>query len=176
MSAVLQISAAQKLARQQRAAADYSLRRTSGGLVVPRDAVPFLALPQAPIPSPGYGVANQVILAQYQVPTGWLAYFAGVLMSFDGTGFHPGSGDIVWSVDVNRDLGAPLTLGYAEKDFGSILVPLGSYAAGPWPVDWRHTDGETIRLKVYTVANVGVGVPNFMTGGLFGFAWPGDSV
>jgi hypothetical protein len=170
MKAALAISPGEQLRRMQQAAADFGEgRQTSSGLVIPRNAVPFLAIASAV--SPAFGIANQVVLASYTVPTSWFVLVSGVLFAFDGMGLVPGRGDILWSVDVNRPLGS--TLGYGEKDFSAITWPLGSYIAGPWPCEFRHYDGETIRVKAYTTANVGVGDPNRITGALYGFSWPG---
>ena len=52
-------------------------------------------------------------------------------------------------------------------------IPLGSFTTGPvWPVEFKHKNGEIIRIKISTVANVGTGAGNFVTGALLGFEWP----
>ena len=48
--------------------------------------------------------------------------------------FVDGSGSIVWSIDVDRPLGAT-TQGYNPPDFGSIVEQLGDNALGlPYPI------------------------------------------
>jgi hypothetical protein len=146
-----------------------SRRAQSPELKIPADAVPVLAIGAQP--SPAYGAGSQVTLCQYTVQPQWIVWIFGVLFHFDGSGFVPGSGDIVWSIDINRPAGAPVSIGYTEKNFGAIKWPLGSYEQ-PWPVRLRHRESETLRVKAYTVANVGIGAPNYITGALHGYTWP----
>jgi hypothetical protein len=159
------------LSLQQAWARDYGLtkRAQSPELRIPADAVPILAAGSAV--SPAYGIGSQVTLCSYQVQSQWVAYILGVVFAFNGSGFVPGSGDIIFSIDINRPAGAPVSIGYDEKNFGAIKWPLGSYEQ-PWPVRLRHHESETLRLKAYTTANVGIGAPNFVSGLAVGFTWP----
>jgi hypothetical protein len=139
-----------------------------------RERILDLAEPfEAPgsIVSPGYGA--QAVVCTYQVPRGYMANLTGILAVFEGSNFVPGSGDLVWSIDVNAPLGFPLPTAYTLQDFARILIPKGSYDH-LWPVNrWLEFSSEDIlRLKVLTVQNVGVGAPNFVNGILHGSIWP----
>lgn len=159
------------LSNVQEMARDFGARQTAGGLIIPRNAIPLLAIGSQPSPVLGATVE----LVAYTVNPQWLAVITGVIFAYDGTpSLTPGSGDGIWSVDIDRPIGGPAILGYSEKDFQAIKWPLGSYASGPWPVDFLHKANETIRIKFQAVATLIPGAPNFVTGGMVGYTWPGD--
>jgi hypothetical protein len=150
---------------------------------MPPGGVPFfvynngntLGGPSAAIPSPNYGAGNQVVLASYQCPSNFVAVIKGVLTTFEGSGFIPGSGNIIWTLDVDTPAPALVgAVGYAFDGYGKLLTPMGSYANGLWKIypGLRFTDGEIVRLKVQTVAVVGQGAPNYMNGMLGGWIVP----
>lgn len=150
---------------------------------MPPEGIPFFAPnngnvnggPSLVIPSPAYGVANQTVLASYQCPSNFVAVLKGILATFEGSSFVPGSGNIIWTVDVDVPVPAVAgTAGYAFDGYGKLLTPMGSYANGLWKIypGLRFADLEVVRLKVQTVAVVGQGAPNFMNGMLAGWIVP----
>ncbi len=63
--------------------------------------------------------------------------------------------------------------GYTEKDYAAVPFQLGAFVGGPvWPVEFKHDQLETVRIKAQTVALVAVGDGNFVYGALVGFQWP----
>jgi hypothetical protein len=155
----------------QQHARDFGLRVGAGGLVIPRNAIPFQVVGSQPTPLLG---AGQVELCVYRVQPQWFAVVTGLVFQYVGTPLLvPGAGDGIWSVDINRPVAALAALGYAEKDYGSVTVPLGSLQI-PWPCDFRHHDDETIRIKFEALANIAPGAPNFAIGLLQGYTWPGQ--
>lgn len=126
-------------------------------------------------PSPAFGAANQIVVATYQCPLNFVAVLRGILATFEGSGFVPGSGNIIWTLDVDVPLpSVTASAGYAFDGYANMITPKGSYANGLWKLypGLRFADGETIRLKVQTVAVVGTGAPNFMNGELAGYIVP----
>jgi hypothetical protein len=144
-------------------------RRTPSGISIPKSAVPVFSLGFQV--APAYGGGNQVVLTTYQVKANWYAIICGVVLQFAGT-TPPNPGDVSFSVDIDRPLGN-FTAGYVEKDYGDIEMLLGSFIQdGPWPTEFRHEDGEVIRIKAVTIANMSTGAGNFLIGALWGYEWP----
>lgn len=150
---------------------------------MPPSGVPFFVTnngnnpqgPTASIASPAYGAGNQVALCSYQCPSNFVAVLKGILTSFDGSGFIQGSGNIIWTLDVDQPIPAVTgTTGYSFDGYAKLLTTMGSYQNGLWKIypGLRFIDQETVRLKVQTVAVVGVGAPNFVTGMLAGWIVP----
>lgn len=151
------------------------VRRTDSGLVIPRYNTPVSLIGQAV--APAYGSANQVELIKYQAKANFYVIFCGVLFGWIGAGAPPLPGDLSFSVDIDRPLGST-TAGYAVRDFGAVTVPVGLITNGAIsyhrPVEFRLSGSETIRVKGFTVANVGVGGRNFLVASLVGFEWPAE--
>jgi len=129
------------------------------------------------LPAPAFGIANQVELVSYTVQDGWEGSLQDVLVEYDDNGadtFIQGSGDIIWTIDIDWPLGNPLGTSRFLPNYAQIKTQLGSWDDGPWPVrgGWRMKSGETYRVKAYTVANVATGNPNFVHGALLGWVWP----
>lgn len=91
-------------------------------------------------PAPG----GDVEVLQFKVPTGYWGKILGVYLHYTGTGFVPGSGDIIWRIQIgNRYL----------KGFGNCTVNLGS-AANTAPLsEWEN-------LRTQRLVRVWVNVPN----------------
>jgi hypothetical protein len=158
------------LQTEMRTMRDWENRKLPSGFRVPRIAVPVFEL--GAVLSPAYGAGNQVLIVQHTVPANYEAVFCGIVLGYAG---FPAANptDILFSVDVDRPLGFTSMVGYDEKDYGSIPIQLGTFAPGiPWPVEFRHVSSEVIRIKGQTVANVGVGAPNYLLAALLGFEWP----
>ncbi len=136
-------------------------------------SIPFFA--KGSFPAPAWGSANQITLCTYSVPDGWEGVLLDVMNLYtDNAGtFVQGSGDIVWSIDIDRPLAAPLATGRWLPDYAQILTQLGDLSE-PWPVrgGWRMKQGEIYRYKAYTVANVNTGAPSFVHAALLGWVWP----
>jgi hypothetical protein len=144
-------------------------RVTPTGVSIPADALPVSKV--GSVQAPAFGAANQVVIVEYQVKPNWEALLWGLVLGFQGALPVPRPGDIVYSVDVDKELGS--TTGHAWKDFGAVGVQLGDLVNGPtWPVEFRQKNGEVVRIKGFTVANVSVGAGNFLTGALVGHEWP----
>jgi len=124
--------------------------------------------------APAFGPTNQVIIATYQVPVKMSALICGVVLGYVGGGGSALPGQVLFTVDVDNPFAVPTPgVGYAEKDYSLKRQPLGSFVPGdPWPVEFKHDEGETIRIKAQTVAGVATGAGNFVFGALIGFQWP----
>src|ERR1700688_2016960 len=150
-----------------------SAYRTVWGLPLPWTREPVFA--SGFQVAPAYGAANQVITTTYQVPRGYTAVLCGMVLGYAGAAGPALPGQVLYSVDVDNPNAAAVgnQLGYTEKDYGSVHFQLGIFSGGPvWPVEFKHTQGETVRIKAQTVSGVAVGPGNFVYGALVGFQWP----
>lgn len=145
-------------------------RRNATGLLVPDEADPRFVIGYSV--APAYGAANQVQLVTYTPPAGYQTHFCEIVLGFSGTGPAPNLGDVNFSVDVDRPLGSTSS-GYTMKDYASIPLPLGAAAPyEPCLCDFLIKDQEVLRVKAYTVANMGTGVGNYLFAILRGYEWP----
>lgn len=143
-------------------------RHTPFGVKVPKFAVPVTALGTVQVPA--YGTQAQIV--QYQAKANWYFVACGLVLQFSGSGSAPNPGDVTFTIDIDRPVN-DFTSGYVEKDYGAIPILLGSFAQGfVWPVEFRHSDGEIVRIKATPVANMGTGPGNFFLACLLGFEWP----
>jgi hypothetical protein len=128
------------------------------------------------IPLPAVGAPDAVILS-FKVPSNWDGWITQVANSFNGPGFVPGSGDIVWRILQN---------GQAVRDFDNIQVLLGIYSPGGGVAPLRLEDpgipiyaDDTIQLVVSNVNTVAaasqvygfLGGKRFPRGGGWGVSW-----
>lgn len=118
---------------------------------------------QGSIVAPAYGPANQIEILNYTVPAGMMFVIKAMLIRYDGTSFIPGSGDIVFQVDLDNPntlgQGGNFAMGRAIPDYGQFLFNLGSFDFGP-AIVWGDPilyPNERLGIKGYTVANVGTG-------------------
>jgi hypothetical protein len=146
-------------------------RKTVWGTPIPWNARPVFA--SGFVVAPAYGAAFQVIVATYQVPRGYSALLCGLVLGFVGAGSAL-PGQVLYTVDVDSPTAVPVPgVGYAEKDFAFVPFQLGSFVPGdPWPVEFKHDELETVRIKAQTVAGVPIGAGNFVFGALVGWQWP----
>lgn len=140
--------------------------------------IPWLAEPvfvQGFVTAPAYGAGNQLILCTYQVPRGFQALLCGLVLGYAGAAGSALPGQVQFTVDIDNP-SAPVVSpqqGYTEKDYAAVPFVLGTLVGGPvWPVEFRHDQGETIRVKGQTVSGVATGVGNFLYAALVGFQWP----
>lgn len=127
------------------------------------------------IAAPANGV--QALVTSFQVPQAMEAVITKVVCKGvfgSPSPFVDGSGSIVWSIDVDRPLGAT-TQGYNPPDFGSIVEQLGDNALGlPYPIPGgiRLGERQTIRFKVTTAAPIPQGAPNYIICIFLGWYYP----
>jgi hypothetical protein len=137
-------------------------------VVPPLSAISISARGTEPAPANG----TQIQLASFQVPQAMEAVIGAIVCTVSGFTFDQGSGQVIWTVDINRPLGAT-TVGYNPPFFGSIVTELGSLVIPfPIPSGIRLTERDTIRIKVTTAAPAPVGAPNYITGMLLGWYYP----
>ena len=111
--------------------------------------------------APAYGPQNQVELLNYTVPPGMYFVIKAVMIRYDGTNFTPGSGDVVFQMDLDNPntlgAGGNFSMGRAIPDWGQFLFNIGSFDFGPvhiWGAPILYSN-ERLGIKGYTVANVG---------------------
>ncbi len=132
--------------------------------------------PQKTIFAPAPATLTEVV--SLTVPAGFVFILRAIRQTFqtgiDGAAvFVDGSGDILWTVDVDRPIGTTGFSGYALPDMFEMAEQRGSQE-NPWPIEGYTVFDEyqTIRYKVETtnaIAQGGAGSPNFITCGLFGW-------
>jgi len=148
-------------------------RKTAWGRPVPDTATPVFVYGYQV--APAYGSANQEILCSYVIPRGFVSLISGLVLGYTGGGGSALPGQVLYTVDVNNPntLAVANQLGYTEKDFGSVGLQLGELVGGAvWPVEFSHSQNETLRVKAQTVSGVPVGAGNFVFAALVGFQWP----
>ncbi len=147
-------------------------RRTPMGTPIPWQAEPVTRI--GSLVAPAFGPLNQGVILTYTTPQNFFSLIHGIVLGFSGPGSAPLPGDLIFTVDIDRPLGVTIS-GYPEKDYGSVQRPLGNFTQGwIWPVEWRHRNGETLRIKGQTVANVTVGPGNFLEAAILGWQWPNE--
>lgn len=148
-------------------------RKTVWGTPIPWQAEPVFA--SGYVVAPAYGAANQLILCTYQTPRGYTLLISGIVLGYAGGAGAALPGQVQFSVDVDNFNAAVVSpqLGYTEKDYAAVPFTLGTLVGGPvWPVEFRHDQGETVRIKGQTVSGVATGAGNFLYAALVGFQWP----
>lgn len=143
-------------------------------VVPPQSAIAISARGTSPNPANG----TQIILgtapdvAQFIVPQAMEAVITAIVCAVTGFSFDPGTAEVVWTVDINRPLGATQQ-GYNPPFFGQINTTLGSFQI-PFPIPGgiRLHERDTIRVKVTTAAPTPVGAPNYITAMLLGWYYP----
>ena len=123
------------------------------------------------IPAPAFGVETQIL--QYKVPSSYLFMFTHIVQVYTGTAFVPGSGDILWTLDLNTPIGTPPVQASRLQGFQSVDVPLGSFQI-PWPIRKARffKSLDIIRSKVITTNVIVPGSGNFFTTILLGYIMP----
>jgi hypothetical protein len=145
-------------------------RKTPFGTPIPWIAEPVTKF--GSVQAPAYGAGNQVTILTYVTPQNFYSLICGVVLGFAGGIPTPLPGDLIFTVDIDTPLGQ-IGVGNPEKDFGSVQQTIGSFTPGPpWPVEWRHKNGETLRIKGQTVAHVQTLPGNFLTAAIIGWQWP----
>ena len=122
-------------------------------------------------------LSNPTLILAYQVPNNYRFCLKGVLLVYTGVGWVPGDGNIVFSLTVNTPVGLTAAAGIPFKDFQAVTIPLGSFAAGPWPIEPGELSILNSRdiLRATVVTNTGVigpGGNNLLTAIFVGYDWP----
>lgn len=153
-------------------------RRTPFGSRVPKVALPVAAFGFVQVPAYGTQVnivpanvpANQDFL--YRVKPNWYALICGLILQYSGAGPAPLPGDVSYVIDVDRPLGVS-GIGETEKDYNGVPFTLGNFNFGlVWPTEFKHKNGETLRVKATPIVNMGTGAGNFFQVALIGWEWP----
>lgn len=124
----------------------------------------------APAPATVTEVASLI------VPPGFCFVLRGILQVFStGTAGAPvfvdGSGDILWSVDVDNPIGSVALSGYGLPDLTAMKEHRGSLDDGPWELEGYTVfdQYQVLRYKVVTSVNIAPGAPNYIGCGFFGW-------
>jgi hypothetical protein len=122
------------------------------------------------IVAPPNGVATTVV--QYTVPTGFRFIMTGILRWFQGTGFVMGSGNALWSMDIN--LGSYIAQGLSKTPI-TMGSPQQEFQFGfPCSAPEVFKSLEVLRDQVITTADIVPGAPNYFIGGFFGWLEPAE--
>lgn len=80
---------------------------------------------------------NPIEILSYQVPNNQRFVFRGLVLNFSNPNavWTPGDGNVTFSVTINKPVGLATAQGQSYKDYGTVLVPLGSFTLGPWPIE-----------------------------------------
>lgn len=120
--------------------------------------------------------ATQTQILQYQVPSGHYFALKARMNAFDGQSWVRGSGDIIWTTDVDTPIGITSPQGEPIQGLQAEAFNVGSFDHGPVPWWGRKvfTPLEIIRVKVLTTNAINPGAPNYFTSILIGWIWPDD--
>lgn len=133
------------------------------------------------IEAPAYGSDTEVLL--YKVPAGLQFALCEIIQIYVGASYVPGSGDILWTLDMDAPVGVTALQANPLPGLFQIPVPLGALigpniCAAGLGARWQFKKPfiikpETeLRSKVKTVQNVSTGSPNFCLSVFNGFTWP----
>ena len=117
--------------------------------------------------------ATQTEVLSYQVPQGFRFWLTALVQIYAGTGFTPGSGDVLWTLDKNQPVGVVPLQGEVVQGFGSLGIPLGSLLY-PWPLQMPELllATDVLRSKVITTVAIPVGVTNYFHSVIEGWLEP----
>lgn len=134
----------------------------------PADSIPVERI--GTIASPAVGL-TAVALA-YTVPQGYRFILKSVLAQATGGTFDPG--DVTWTLTLNQDPAVSTLIGSRVQGLTTVPVSLGNWVYGTkWHLERSYEFAPLDELRwIGTNVNFGVGVPNYFTGGLFGYLIP----
>lgn len=122
--------------------------------------------------------ATQATVLSYEVPGGQQFLLTSIVQIYlgpdgKGTGFVPGSGSILWTLDRNSPLGLVVPQGSVIQDFAAVDVALGSLVY-PWTLDMPElfSPWDAIRSKVIVTAAIPTGAPNYFKSIFRGWLYP----
>lgn len=142
-----------------------------GGEDLPWISAPSYAVPKSlrgSIVAPAIGVLTEIF--KFTVPDGMYLAITDNMNSYSGTSFIEGSGGVIWGIDANRPIGAPMATGRPVAQFvgsnGDLQRPVKI-----GPVLFRG--GDVVRYKaIITDPMVGTGAPNMIHAALIGWIYP----
>lgn len=134
--------------------------------VYPRENTQSVPFSQS-IPLPVAGVLTEVM--ELQVPAGFCFVLRGIRHTYQGAGFVDGSGDLLWTIDVDNPNTAVSIAGFGLPYLTNMAEQRGDQAR-PWPIEGYAVFNEfqTLRYKVISALGVS-GAPNLVTCGLYGW-------
>ena len=131
--------------------------------------------PVASVAIPAISATPTEVL-KFQVPAGFRFVLRAIMHTFQTSTsgsivFVNGSGDLLWTVDVDTPVGSTPLSGYGLPDLVNMAEQRGSLQEGYWRLEGYTVfePYQTLRYKVTNVASGAVGAPNFTTCGLFGW-------
>ena len=114
-------------------------------------------------------------LCEVNVPVGFRFVLRAIRQTFQTgiTGapvFIDGSGEILWTIDVDNPIGSTPLSSFGLPDFTNMADQRGSQL-GPWQVEGYNVfdSYQIIRYKVKTTVAIAPGAPNYITCGLYGW-------
>ena len=136
----------------------------------PKSAIDMYVSSSIAAPAP----ATLTVLLSYQVPSGHCFALTGVMWRFDPPGgWQYGSGDVIWTLDVNNPL-SPSSLAIAGRylqGFGAELMPIGAYDKPFWFSRPRVLEpSDLLQLKVLTTVNIAQN-SGFFNSRFVGYLW-----
>jgi hypothetical protein len=121
--------------------------------------------------APAPGIANQVVVCNYHVPSGYNFLLTHLVLAYNGGNFT--AGDMNWTVDKNSPLGTSPFQASVVQGFALVQVPLGSiapqYSEFPLAKNEIFAPEDVIRAKVYVSNNINSG---YFTAIFKGWIWP----
>jgi hypothetical protein len=123
------------------------------------------------IVAPAAGTPTTVVT--YTVPTGFRFILTGILRWTNAAGFVQGSGNVLWTMDINEG-------SYIAQGLASTPISMGSPDAGEWDLGFPREmpdvfrSLEVLRDQVLTTADITPGAPNYFVGGFFGWLEPSE--
>lgn len=139
---------------------------------MPQEGRPFHQRNSIEVPAPGV----QGLITAYQIPLGFTAVVKGLLFYYSndsGSQFTQGSGNILYSLDVDKPLGASPIVGWPVPDYTNVATDLGSPQQGFWKIPGAIIiQTGTIRAKGTAVSTVNTGPGAYFTAAIIGWIHP----
>jgi len=136
--------------------------------LAPKDSRPVYE--HGAVASPAQG--STVTVVEYHVPDGFQFALRGRINVYTGT-MVIGSGDALWTTDVNRKPGVTTPQGWGIEGMTAEPYGVGSLTGGPFPVHGYlvFDPNDIIRVRASNV-NVDADAPNYFISVLMGWIWP----
>lgn len=129
--------------------------------------------PSGSLAIPGVS-ANYSTIFSFAVPVGFTFLLDEVFFSANVTGYIPGSGDLLWRIDVDNSPDATQLTASPLPDFAAVSFPFGPpmfYAPFRLPRAESIASGQVLRVKVRAVGG-NTGAPNYTCALLGGWLVP----
>ena len=121
--------------------------------------------------------ANFTEVLALKVPSGFRFVLRSIMHTFQSSiagQFVDGSGELLWTINVDQPVGIPNFSGFGLPDLSNMAEQRGSLRDGPWQLEGYtvYDAYQIIRYNVRNVSSGAAGAPNFTTCGLFGWLEP----